>query len=415
MMTKDIAIKINNVSKQFILPHEKINTIKSTFTGIFRKRVSHSTTIQQALEGINFEVKEGEFFGIVGRNGSGKSTLLKIIAGIYQPTSGVVEQYGRLVPFIELGVGFNPELTGRQNIYLNGSLLGYSSKEVDNMYDDIVEFAELEDFMDQKLKNYSSGMQVRLAFSVATRAKADILLIDEVLAVGDADFQKKCFSYFRKLKKQGKTVIFVSHDMDAIREYCDRAILIENSKLIKEGNAEEIAKEYTKLFIPTLPQEEQDAIQAESHNQEHAKVGNSGRWGVGGVTISGLVTDKSYYTEADKFIKISFEVIADQGFTDQIIPGFTIKDQTGRAIVGTNTHIISQGRNKVDILSKQKLVVEWTIPNIFSDGTYLVEPAVLSGSVLETLQWWDNALGFEVSNQYNTPHLTSPEINVKIS
>lgn len=414
-MSKKIAVNVKGVSKQFILPHEKINTIKSTFTGILKKRVSHSTSIQQALKDISFEVKEGEFFGIVGRNGSGKSTLLKIIAGIYQPTSGIVKQDGRLVPFIELGVGFNPELTGRQNVYLNGALLGYSSKEVDSIYSDIVDFAELEDFMDQKLKNYSSGMQVRLAFSVATRAKADILLIDEVLAVGDADFQKKCFSYFRKLKKMGKTVIFVSHDMDAVREYCDRAILIENSKLVKEGNSEEIAKEYTKLFIPTLPKEQQDAIQAESHNQEHAKVGDSGVWGVGGVKIVNLKTDKGYYEEIDQKIELSFGVLADKDFEDEIIPGFTIKDQTGQAILGTNTQILRVDKGRVTIKPKEKIIVKWIIPNIFSDGTYIVEPAVLSGSILETLQWWDNALSFEVKNQYNTPHITSPEIEVTIS
>ena len=155
---------------------------------------------------------------------------------------------GRLVPFIELGVGFNPELTGRENVYLNGALLGFSKGEVDEMYDDIVAFAELEESMDQKLKNYSSGMQVRIAFSVATRARADILLIDEVLAVGDAAFQRKCFEHFRALKKSDTTIVFVTHDMSAVREFCDRAILIEDCTLVAEGSAEDIAAQYTKLF-----------------------------------------------------------------------------------------------------------------------------------------------------------------------
>src|ERR1700742_3610312 len=185
MPKSEVAISAQHVYKNFVLPHEKVNSVKSLFTSLFRKR-SKSSETQHALRDISFEIKEGEFFGIVGRNGSGKSTLLKILAGIYQPTKGSIATHGKLVPFIELGVGFNPELTGRENVYLNGALLGFSRRQIDDMYEDIVRFAELERFMDQKLKNYSSGMQVRLAFSMATRAEADILLVDEVLAVGDA-------------------------------------------------------------------------------------------------------------------------------------------------------------------------------------------------------------------------------------
>lgn len=245
-MAKDIAISVEHVSKDFRLPHEMNNSLKSIIVHPFRKR--NTVEKQHALQDINFQVKQGEFFGILGRNGSGKSTLLKILAEIYIPTKGNVEVKGKLVPFIELGVGFNPELTGRENVYLNGALLGFSKKEIDARYKDIVEFAELEDFMDQRLKNYSSGMQVRLAFSVATRADADVLLIDEVLAVGDADFQRKCFNYFRSLKDSGKTVVFVTHDMVSVKEYCDRAILIENSKMVFEGSASETADRYLKLF-----------------------------------------------------------------------------------------------------------------------------------------------------------------------
>ena len=226
-MNNPIAISVKNVSKNFKLPHQKTSSIKDVFVRPLQALGgSRAVEVQHALNDISFDIKEGEFFGIVGRNGSGKSTMLKILAEIYQPTSGEVSVKGRLVPFIELGVGFNPELTGRENVYLSGALNGVSEKEVDEMYGDIVEFAELENFMDQQLKNYSSGMQVRLAFSVATRAKADILLIDEVLAVGDADFQRKCFEYFKRLKKAKTTVVFVSHDMNAVREYCDRAVLI---------------------------------------------------------------------------------------------------------------------------------------------------------------------------------------------
>jgi ABC-2 type transport system ATP-binding protein len=243
---KDIAISVKNIHKEFRLPTEKATGIKQLLINKLKHKSSY--TVQKVLDGIDFEVKKGEFFGIVGRNGSGKSTLLKIIAEIYRPTSGEIKVHGKLVPFIELGVGFNPELTGRENVYLNGALLGFSEKEIDDIYEDIVDFAELRPFMDQKLKNYSSGMQVRLAFSVATRAKADILLVDEVLAVGDAEFQQKCYRYFRKLKIQGTTVIFISHSMDSVEEYCNRAMLIENGRIAYIGTAHQAAKKYLQLF-----------------------------------------------------------------------------------------------------------------------------------------------------------------------
>lgn len=239
-------IQVQGVSKDFLLPHLLHTTIKSRVIHAFRG--SRTVETQHALEGVGFEVKRGEFFGVVGRNGSGKSTLLKILARIYQPTSGTVDVHGRLIPFIELGVGFHPELTGRENVYLNGALLGFSTREVAAMYDDIVAFAELESAMDQKLKNYSSGMQVRIAFSVATRAKADVLLIDEVLAVGDTAFQQKCFEHFRSLKRAGTTIVFVTHDMTAMQEFCDRAILIENRTIAAEGDPADIAARYTGLF-----------------------------------------------------------------------------------------------------------------------------------------------------------------------
>jgi len=238
----DIAIKVDHVSKVFRLPHEKQSSVKSIVVNLFRSRRGYE--LQQALNDVSFEVKKGEFFGIVGRNGSGKSTLLKLIAGIYTPSQGAITVNGKLTPFIELGVGFNPELTGRENVFLNGALLGFNRSEMQAMYKDIVSFAEIERFMDQKLKNYSSGMQVRLAFSIAIRAKSDILLIDEVLAVGDAGFQAKCFNYFRKLKKDGQTVVFVSHDMQSVQEFCDRALLIEDSEVKYIGETGEVASRY---------------------------------------------------------------------------------------------------------------------------------------------------------------------------
>ena len=182
------AIVVKNLSKRFVIPHEKISTLKGAFISFFKKK---DYEVFDALKDVSFEVKKGEFFGIIGRNGSGKSTLLKILAGIYVPNKGSVKIHGRISPFLELGIGFNPELSGRDNIYLNGTVLGLTKKQIDEKFNDIVAFSELERFIDQKLKNYSSGMSVRLAFSVAIHANRDILLMDEVLAVGDSNFQSK--------------------------------------------------------------------------------------------------------------------------------------------------------------------------------------------------------------------------------
>jgi len=243
-MDNSIAIKVSHISKSFRMPHEKQNSLKDKAVHIFGPR---NFTKFKALEDIDFEIKKGEFFGIVGKNGSGKSTLLKILANIYQPTKGKVEVNGTLAPFIELGVGFNPELTGRENVFLSGAILGLSRSKIESLYDKIVSFAELEEFMDQKLKNYSSGMQVRLAFSIAIRAESDILLIDEVLAVGDTAFQSKCFDEFDNFRERNKTIVLVTHDMDSVQRFCDRAALINDSHIVEIGSPERITKHYNRL------------------------------------------------------------------------------------------------------------------------------------------------------------------------
>ena len=240
-----VVVSVKNLRKSFRLPTERAWGLKQAFFNRLKGIKGYKEL--KILNGISFDVHKNEFIGIVGRNGSGKSTLLKTLAKIYFPEKGSVEINGTLVPFIELGVGFNPELSGRENIYLNGALLGFSNKEMDTMFDEIVDFAELREFMDQKLKNYSSGMQVRLAFSIAIRARGDILLLDEVLAVGDADFQQKCADYFSSIKGK-QTVILVTHDMNSVKKYCDRAILIEKGKIKFEGDPEEVTKEYNNLW-----------------------------------------------------------------------------------------------------------------------------------------------------------------------
>jgi ABC-type polysaccharide/polyol phosphate transport system ATPase subunit len=239
-----LAVEAIGISKTFALPHEQRSTVKEHFLHPFRQTTYEQ---QHALVDVSFDVPHGEMFGIIGLNGSGKSTLLKIIAGIYRQDAGTVRMNGVVSPFIELGGGFNPELSGRDNIRINSTLLGLSRKELDERFDAILEFAELERFVDQKLKNYSSGMYVRLAYSIAIQVRFDILLLDEVLAVGDQEFQEKCFDSFRTMRAEGKTVILVTHDLKSVGDFCDRALLLENGRMKAIGPADEVIGKYALL------------------------------------------------------------------------------------------------------------------------------------------------------------------------
>jgi ABC-2 type transport system ATP-binding protein len=358
---------------------------------MFKFKSNKTTEIQHALKEISFDVKKGEFFGIVGRNGSGKSTLLKILAGIYQPSKGKVSIGGKLVPFIELGVGFNSELSGRENVYLNGAMLGFSESEITDIYDEIVSFAELERFMDQKLKNYSSGMQVRLAFSMAIRAEADILLVDEVLAVGDASFQRKCFEYFKELKQKKKTVVFVTHDMNSVREYCDKAILINKNRIVASGSADEIASKYTRMFF--------DKTYEASDAKEYT------RWGDGAVKYTSLDID---VTEEHVNVKLNAKAFSDM---DSPNFGLTIKNTAGQGILGTNTNI--KNERLPHLKNGQEVELSWTFPNILNDGEYYVEPAIVwqDGRVAD---WWERAKSIKIQKEEHTPHAVAPFIELKL-
>jgi ABC-type polysaccharide/polyol phosphate transport system ATPase subunit len=236
------VIEAQHLSKSFRLPHEHRTTAKEYFLNPLR-RVEYDRN--HALADVSFTVEEGEFFSIIGPNGSGKSTLLKILADIYRADSGTLRVHGKLSPFIELGVGFNNELTARDNLRINATLLGLTKRQLEERYDDIVAFAELERFMDQKLKNFSSGMQVRLAYSVAIQVAFDILLLDEVLAVGDQAFQEKCMETFERMREERKTIVFVSHDLQAVQEFSDRAMLLEYGTVREIGPARDVIEGYT--------------------------------------------------------------------------------------------------------------------------------------------------------------------------
>jgi ABC-type polysaccharide/polyol phosphate transport system ATPase subunit len=238
------AVSVEGVSKCFRLPHEQYSTLKQR---VLHPRRSRTFSELRALQDIDFDVAAGEFFGIVGRNGSGKSTLLKCLAGIYGADAGSIQVNGRLSPFIELGVGFHPELTARDNVAINAIMLGLPRKRALERFDEIIAFAELEEFVDLKLKNYSSGMSVRLGFAVAIQVDAEILLVDEVLAVGDAAFQQKCFDQFERMKADGRTIVFVTHDMGSVRRFCDRAMLIDRGRMLDIGDPDVISAKYEEV------------------------------------------------------------------------------------------------------------------------------------------------------------------------
>jgi len=370
------AVVVTNIKKTFKIPLE-------SSSGLKQKLINHLKGVKgyrefTPLNDISFTVDEGDFFGIVGRNGSGKSTLLKTISGIYAPDGGSVGVNGTLVPFIELGVGFSPELTGRENVYLNGALLGFSHKEMDLMYDGIVEFAELADFMEEKLKNYSSGMQVRLAFSIAIRANGDILILDEVLAVGDSNFQKKCIDYFKQLKRDKKTVILVTHDMGSVERFCNKAILIDNGKIVAQGKPSEVTQKYSDINF--------DKSSADvTKEMKQVKDPKRNRYDVSLKTEIKGSDSGNYIINADKdeYVDFLFE-IDNPHETEDLKLGLIVSNHEGVPIFATNTYV-----NHIDIPGiDTKAKIKLRIKNIFANGEYTVSTGL--NSVEGTVIYYTN-------------------------
>jgi ABC-type polysaccharide/polyol phosphate transport system ATPase subunit len=244
------VIRVENVTQRFRVIQERPDTLRELFSKLFRRQSSYHDF--EAVRNVSFEVPRGQMLGIIGRNGSGKSTLLKIIAGVYQPTRGSVMVKGSLAPLIELGAGFHHELTGRENILLNGLLMGYSKRAMLEREERIIEFADIGDFIDAPVKQYSSGMYMRLAFAVATEVDPDVLLVDEILSVGDAGFQEKCFARIRKFRESGKTILLVTHDMGDVEEHCDRVLLLEHGSVVMDGRPGPAIAMYKSLVSPEL-------------------------------------------------------------------------------------------------------------------------------------------------------------------
>jgi ABC-type polysaccharide/polyol phosphate transport system ATPase subunit len=352
------AISIENVSKTFRLPHQQYSTLKERALHPFR---STEYDELRAVQDISLEIAEGEFFGIVGRNGSGKSTLLKCIAGIYRVDVGRISVAGRLSPFIELGVGFNPDLNARDNVVINAIMLGLSRKQAMERFEHVVAFAELEGFMDLRLKNYSSGMLVRLAFATAIQVDAEILLIDEVLAVGDAAFQQKCFEEFFRLKREGKTIVFVSHDMYSVERFCNRAMLMEHGRMTKIGDPREVGRAYHELNFGKLAHDAPE----ESHSSSGTSIADAWFENEGGERISSA-------SQEDRLC-MCFEARIAEALENPVF-AVTLRTDLGHTIIvaRSDQHAHASG----SFNAGESVVARFAIPNWLTPSRYLMTPSL---------------------------------------
>ena len=326
------AVSLDHVSKTFRLPRERYHTLKERALHPFRSR---QADVLRAVEDVTLDIPRGEFFGVVGRNGSGKSTLLKCLAGIYEVDRGTVSIDGRLSPFIELGVGFNQDLMARDNVIINAIMLGLSRRQAHERFDDIIAFAELEEFTELKLKNYSSGMLVRLAFATAIQVDADILLIDEVLAVGDAAFQQKCFDEFGRLRQEGRTILFVTHDMGAVQRFCDRALLLERGHVVDIGEPSSIARQYNRINFERVRDDGARASLPPEALGDHQRVEVLNAWfetADGEVTLTASQGEPCY-------VRMEVRFLAD---VDDPVFSITLQNETGQVVFSTSTNVVEE-------------------------------------------------------------------------
>ena len=389
------AISIVDVSKAFRLPHQRYHTLKERALHPFR---TNTFDVLQAVDEVSVEIARGEFFGIVGRNGSGKSTLLKCLAGIYRIDEGDLTISGRLSPFIELGVGFNMDLTARDNVMINAIMLGLTRKEARGRFDHIISFAELGEFLDLKLKNYSSGMLVRLAFSVAIQVDADILLIDEVLAVGDASFQQKCYDEFERLKKSGRTIVFVTHDMSAVERFCDRAMLLERGKMVEIGEPVAIARSYREINFGRLVHEPpREAGAAGAVGPPAAQILTAWFEDASGKPIAAAA-------HGDPCVAC-LEVLFNEEVENPIF-GITLRNDTGSTVFATTTAFshIETGRFE----RRQTAVVRMRFENWLTASRYNLTPSVArSGTGDDVLDVQEDLATLVVHGWYFTGGVTN--------
>ena len=365
------AIEIRNLSKMYKLYNKPSDRLRDSL-GLSRKKRYKE---HYALQNINFDIHEGECVGIIGTNGSGKSTILKIITGVLSPTEGTVTVNGRISALLELGAGFNPEYSGMENIYLNGTMLGFSEEEIDSRLDEILSFADIGDFVNQPVKTYSSGMFVRLAFAVAINIDPEILVVDEALSVGDVFFQSKCYHKFEEFKKQGKTILFVSHDLGSVSKYCDRVILLNQGEMLDEGTPKAMVDMYKQLLVHQDPVKQAENTEPEENWKDGFLVNpNTLEYGEKQAEIRDFVVVDSSGRHTNTIEKGSeFEIKMRLHFNESIqqpIAAFTIKNIQGTEITGTNT--MYEGINIEHPDAGRECVVTFRQKMDLQGGEYLI-------------------------------------------
>jgi len=390
------AIEVEDLHKSFRIPTQRVDSLKERVVHPFS---SPSYRELHALDGVSFEIEQGEFFGIVGRNGSGKSTLLKLLASIYRADRGTIRMAGRLAPFIELGVGFNQDLTARENVVLNGVMMGLSPREMRRRMEAIIEFAELEEFADLKLKNYSSGMLVRLAFSVMLEADADVLLIDEVLAVGDASFQQKCADAFRAMKAEGKTIVLVTHEMATVEEYCHRAMLISDGKVQNIGDPGEVGRDYLRLNF-----EGEEPAEKVLHEQtDDVRIVALGLEDESGAAISNLEYGQEIH------LRLELEALRDLPGLDV---GFLVANADGVDVLNFGIPVGEKERAR-DVAAGERVTVRAQVANHLAGGRYFVHCGVYRAFEGGIALYVENAADFLVFGGPETKGVVVPDFEIE--
>jgi ABC-2 type transport system ATP-binding protein len=402
------AIEVRSISKQFKLYHENYTSLK--------ERVVHYGRIPyepfMALQDVDFDVEAGSTVGILGHNGCGKSTLLKCVAGILQPTRGEIVTRGRVAALLELGAGFNHELTGRENVFMNASILGLSKKDTEKIFDEIVAFSELERFIDMQVRHYSSGMYVRLGFAVAVNVEPDILLVDEVLAVGDEAFQRKCIERVKKFQEEGRTILFVTHAADLVRRICDRAIVLDHGKMVIDAPPGEAVRTFRESLHGGELNETDDAPVEEVVEDEAAETERetTHRVRIRDIQIdhAGTLLGRKYLLPDEAMtIRVSYGATER---TDDILFGIAIHDENGNHLYGTNTAVL--GVDVPPAEGEGEMAFEFhRVPLL--DGTYYVTLAIQSVDEGTVYDWWEQERTFSVMNPSRTNGIVSFPIDVR--
>lgn len=385
----DIAVSFDHVSKYFVLKEDRATSFRELMVNLFRRQDRSEEDWFWVLRDVSFELEAGKTIGFIGANGAGKSTLLKLIAGILEPTSGEIRTSGRIGALLELGAGFHPDLTGRENVYLNGSILGMGRSEIAERFDEIVAFSELEEFIDMPVKHYSSGMYVRLGFSVAVNTEPEVLLVDEVLSVGDVSFQRKCMERIADLRRRGVTIVLVSHGLETVQNFCDEAIWLEDGRIEAQGDATDVAMAYRAAMAKKHTRRGQ---RQESEEEDDAR-----RWGTGEVQITDVELydgqgqlETTFATGDPMEIRLRYQA---SKRVEAPVFGVAIHHQNGAHICGPNT---KQFGLEIPAVEGEG-VVRYRIPELnLLEGSYLLSAAVVDGATSETYTFHDRLYPFRV-------------------